>query len=725
MVEAQLDALGDETAGAVATTSVAAPGVAGISLGTLAASTAVATIGIYGWTAGWFTVQDGGATGLDQGSEFTGWSPLLLQHPTWPTSYFPGSTDRIIVDEPSVDPFAWGDRSWVSFSTQWAWEVGPVPAASFGSVGMYGSVLCQDPAGHFGGWVRTGANGGANWNTHPGHPPVLSGVVPQTFPAGSCPEGTIASALIYGASFPDSESIPWDRANAAHMVEQIRDTGIYTVWVPDGAPTYVDPPPPGLGVVTRKVHCVGAAGYSIDVTDTFDADISHGGQFEVPSLLCPPRTVAGSGGVDWTPSGGSAQAIFPPTPTPAWVTSIPTEYPDCLNADCRLQLFKANPSPAATCGSLAVACPDWYLDPDRGNDFECHWGPYVVDTDRCSAFRDPGRVLPNATRGDDGLTHYIPWPVLELDSDVVATLRSRLEQRYDNDTDAACKALGEQVRLDRGPAPLAVPDVVYICADFDLPRALQFISDTGGAQGPAIAVATLAEAAGQAPKPPTFTPDCDQISSSGVCLDDNIFEDHLFGPGPQEDPEPEPLKTAANQCTALLQVASAATTRAQAQAQCADQPILFVGGRTDFGKEAAEHDLEVIAAHPQLVQLEYMSTANKRATGAQRYWYNLAAYNKPCEEKTSGLQECDEYPFFTSVEGGPSAFNTYGPAVLKPISYNDNQAEGNALRSMVNTTACGLKAQSAVGNPGTGGKKYLTIPLVEVNVPSFFVCPKV
>ncbi|KQY22243.1 hypothetical protein ASD16_16615 [Cellulomonas sp. Root485] len=99
----------------------------------------------------------------------------------------------------------------------------------------------------------------------------------------------------------------------------------------------------------------------------------------------------------------------------------------------------------------------------------------------------------------------------------------------------------------------------------------------------------------------------------------------------------------------------------------------------------------------------------------------LVAYREPCIGKTIG-QHCDEYPFFTSVEGGTSSFTTYGSQVLKPISGADNTAEGVALNAMYATAACGM--QPATGNPGSGGTKYLTIPLVSVPVATFFVCPR-
>lgn|GEM_PF-1574651 len=402
---------------------------------------------------------------------------------------------------------------------------------------------------------------------------------------------------------------------------------------------------------------------------------------------------------------------------------IPEDYPACLTQVCNLQLYATHPTEDPTsCGAKAIDCLDWYVSPTRVSDYECHWGSSTVSLSACAVFRDPGRILPNAWAGPDGQTVITDWPPLELDTDIVATLRSRLVHRYDNDHDTACRALGEQLRIGRGSALVAVPDVVHICLDLGLDRALRFIADTAGPAGLSIAVSVLVDAAGLGSKFATFDSDCDQAGAADLCLDIDIFDNHLFGPSTRQDPAPEPLKVAANKCTALVQIAFTTLTRAQAQDKCATQPVLFVGGLADFGKEAAEHDLEVIGPQPELVQLEYMSEANKIATGKSRQWYNLVAYRTPCLNKTTA-QHCDEYPFFTTVEGGPTAFDTYGSDVLKPISIADNTVEGGTLSALVTTAACGM--QSAVGNPGSGGTKCLTVPLVGVPVASFFVCPKV
>ncbi len=80
--------------------------------------------------------------------------------------------------------------------------------------------------------------------------------------------------------------------------------------------------------------------------------------------------------------------------------------------------------------------------------------------------------------------------------------------------------------------------------------------------------------------------------------------------------------------------------------------------------------------------------------------------------------ECDEFPMFTTVEGGPGAASQ-NPAVLRRVITADNKAVGAAHGVMV--TACGVSPAPATG-PGIDGSAFLVIPLADLNVPSFFVC---
>jgi len=112
-----------------------------------------------------------------------------------------------------------------------------------------------------------------------------------------------------------------------------------------------------------------------------------------------------------------------------------------------------------------------------------------------------------------------------------------------------------------------------------------------------------------------------------------------------------------------------------------------------------------------------MSAAEKVVSGVSRTWYNQVVYQAPCLDRTSG-QQCYEYPLFVTVEGGSAALDSIGPHVLKPILTADNQAEGTAYTAMINTTDCGM-AYSALD----GGTEFLAVPMVNVDIPSLFICP--
>ena len=271
------------------------------------------------------------------------------------------------------------------------------------------------------------------------------------------------------------------------------------------------------------------------MTDSTPVSLLAGSQTALAELTCPAGTVATSGTAGLAPSGSPTSVPLTPTiSNPLWVAAIPTEHPDCLHSTCLLQLFEVNPAPLHSCGSLAVACPDWYTDPGRSGNYECHWGPYVVTLDHCSVFRTPGQVKPNATIGNNGQTNYITWPALELDTVTVATASTQLVQRYDNDTNTACKALGEAIRTDRSAAALVtIPDVVEICQDYDLRHALQWIADTDEAD---LAVTALVDAASQGEKLYNFNPDCDELNAVGDCLEWSSDYSDLRTPGFTPDP---------------------------------------------------------------------------------------------------------------------------------------------------------------------------------------------
>ncbi len=164
-------------------------------------------------------------------------------------------------------------------------------------------------------------------------------------------------------------------------------------------------------------------------------------------------------------------------------------------------------------------------------------------------------------------------------------------------------------------------------------------------------------------------------------------------------PEPD-ANTATDTCIDEEQkLVTAGKLNAGANA-CQTMPIFLPG--VDAGGPAI-HDRDAIATHPQWAILTYMSGADKQASGVIPGWYNRKAHHKFCRpERGQQKLECDEYPFYTTVEGGPAA-----PPVrpidgsLREVPYLENRAEGTALSVMLRDPVCAMVSQQTL---------YLVVP---------------
>lgn len=192
--------------------------------------------------------------------------------------------------------------------------------------------------------------------------------------------------------------------------------------------------------------------------------------------------------------------------------------------------------------------------------------------------------------------------------------------------------------------------------------------------------------------------------------------------------EEESLRAAARTC--LKQASSAAKAGATFTSAnpCRDMPILFPAGSADGtglfnAYEAAQHDAEAILGRPEWFQLNYMSSAAKAPQTPPR-WYKAQPYwsVSGCN-KMSSYQACDEYPFYSTAQGGPVKFGGSG-ASLKPVDSSQNSVEGSVLGAMVNTGICHMESALPVprGTPATGGTPFLVIPMPGVPLPTFFLC---
>lgn len=172
-------------------------------------------------------------------------------------------------------------------------------------------------------------------------------------------------------------------------------------WYAPGNPMRPADLNPQHGILTRKLDCVNGTGQVLSQSSSITITLAADGSYDVPSMLCPSGSVSAGFGADWTPDGGTVVHLVPWTTTATWAQDVPVHQPLCLTEVCYLRLYAVAPagspagSPATSCGDLAVACPDWFTDPNRAGDYECHWGPYVVQLTACAAFRKPGTIVPN------------------------------------------------------------------------------------------------------------------------------------------------------------------------------------------------------------------------------------------------------------------------------------------------------------------------------------------
>jgi len=144
---------------------------------------------------------------------------------------------------------------------------------------------------------------------------------------------------------------------------------------------------------------------------------------------------------------------------------------------------------------------------------------------------------------------------------------------------------------------------------------------------------------------------------------------------------------------------------------CGTSTIFFPGTAAEA---AANHDEDVIMGNPTLMRLNYMSRTAKRASGILPTWKDP---DPACAARSAiDNTACDEYPFYSSEQGGPGAD-------LMVIDADENSSEGGSLGSM--TTTCLLKSATpspAVGQANHDGDHYLVVPVARLGLPTAFVC---
>jgi diaminopimelate epimerase len=136
--------------------------------------------------------------------------------------------------------------------------------------------------------------------------------------------------------------------------------------------------------------------------------------------------------------------------------------------------------------------------------------------------------------------------------------------------------------------------------------------------------------------------------------------------------------------------------------ECENLPIFLSGSDVPT---ATRHDLKALASHPQWVRLNYESGTAKEEHGSTREWYK--GLGGCAGEKPEG-DSCDEYPFFASQQGGPSASPT--PS-LEYIVATDNSEQGSKYSGF--RSACKLSE----------GAPFLAVPMPpSLGIPTTRLC---
>lgn len=157
-------------------------------------------------------------------------------------------------------------------------------------------------------------------------------------------------------------------------------------------------------------------------------------------------------------------------------------------------------------------------------------------------------------------------------------------------------------------------------------------------------------------------------------------------------------QTVMTQCVQLVSIALIGDPIAT----CKSRPI-FSSGQSDV-PESTNHDIAALSQTPQWIQLHYRSAAeNPSYDGWQK--------SQPACASTTAAQNCDEYPFFSSQEGGGQAV----PAPsLKKIDKLDNQKQGSNYSSFL--SVCNIYSAT--------DKTFLAVPIPPIfdTVPTLAIC---
>lgn len=195
-------------------------------------------------------------------------------------------------------------------------------------------------------------------------------------------------------------------------------------WVGTGW-NYLEPTPSGpadpniRGQAQTTIECLDpATSDTLTVTVPSDAQVVTPGDYiAVPDAYCPAGWINTETRIDWKPFGETDwEPIVEPTPTHPEIVELPTEYPDCFPAPagqpCELTLWQVQPNGDLDyCGGIGQLCIGWAQSPQADDRYQCRYGNYVIDLNKCSAYRFPDEgILPNVDADGDTIPYNAPRP---------------------------------------------------------------------------------------------------------------------------------------------------------------------------------------------------------------------------------------------------------------------------------------------------------------------------
>lgn len=163
------------------------------------------------------------------------------------------------------------------------------------------------------------------------------------------------------------------------------DVGLLT-WYPVGHPLYEagSDGNPGRAWETRWT-CAGGGAAVLRSATFLETDASFPA---FPEASCAGGTVASFGIWEVSPGGGVPDhQVYSWTPTQPLI-DWQTDYPQCSNGSCKLELFRVDPTTQGqiSCFATPEACLNWATDPALSGQMQCMYAGVGVPLSECNAY---------------------------------------------------------------------------------------------------------------------------------------------------------------------------------------------------------------------------------------------------------------------------------------------------------------------------------------------------